>query len=35
MSKVIVTLFDQQLLVFFSVEEANTFADKEHIIFGR
>ncbi len=28
-------LFDQQLLVFFSVEEANTFADKEHIIFEK
>ena len=28
-------LFDQQLLVFFSVEEANTFADKKHIIFEK
>lgn len=28
-------LFNQRLLVFFSVEEANIFADKEHIIFEK
>lgn len=28
-------IFDQRLLVFFSVEEANIFADREHIIFEK
>ena len=28
-------LFNQRLLIFFSVEEANIFADKEHIIFEK
>ena len=28
-------LFNQRLVIFFSVEEANIFADKEHIIFEK